>query len=373
MAGSTPGATRCDRVVYDTTVTGIAWRGRDRVVDSGRTARPFTVHTTDAHGIPARHSARAVVDASGTFGDPNPLGADGYPADGEVAHSESVSYRIPDLRNTDDQARYAGRRTAVVGSGHSSLTALLALATLVQSDPATRSVWVLRRGAVEKAYDGGPADELPARGALGVRVKEAVANGLVEVVHGFRTRAVKSIDAHLRLVSEDGRWIDELDEVIGLTGFRPDHSISTELRLTLDRRLEAPAQLAPLVDPNVHSCGTVSPHGAAELAHEEERVFLVGMKSYGRAPTLLAMTGYEQARSVAAALAGDHEAAARAESTLPETGVCGGAGLFDADHEFPDAAEGCCTPAPTFVQLGVGAPAPPRDRPLHPAPPWCGT
>ena len=53
------------------------------------------------------------------------------------------------------------------------------------------------------------------------------------------------------------------------------------------------------------------------------------MKSYGRAPTFLAMTGYEQVRSVAAALAGDLEAADRVELTLPETGVCGGAGLFD--------------------------------------------
>ena len=60
------------------------------------------------------------------------------------------------------------------------------------------------------------------------------------------------------------------------------------------------------------------------------------MKSYGRAPTFLAMTGYEQVRSVAAALAGDHEAADRVELTLPETGVCGGAGLFDD----PDGAAG---------------------------------
>lgn len=81
------------------------------------------------------------------------------------------------------------------------------------------------------------------------------------------------------------------------------------------------------------------------------------MKSYGRAPTFLAMTGYEQVRSVAAAIAGDLDAADRVELTLPETGVCGGAGLFDA----PDAAEGdsggCCAPAPQLVQLGVPAAA----------------
>lgn len=53
-------------------------------------------------------------------------------------------------------------------------------------------------------------------------------------------------------------------------------------------------------------------------------MYLVGMKSYGRAPTFLAMTGYEQVRSVAAAIADDIESADRVELTLPETGVCGG-------------------------------------------------
>ncbi len=73
------------------------------------------------------------------------------------------------------------------------------------------------------------------------------------------------------------------------------------------------------------------------------------MKSYGRAPTFLALTGYEQVRSVAAALAGDHEAASRVELTLPETGVCGGAGLFDdaAAQGSGEAGGGCCGPTPT--------------------------
>lgn len=164
---------------------------------------------------------------------------------------------------------------------------------------------------------------------MGRHAREAVAAGRVEVVPGFRTAEVDRDGTHLVLVSEDGRRLPGLDEVIGLTGFRPDHAITSELRLTLDGRLEAPVKLAPLIDPNVHSCGTVAPHGASELAHEEEDVFVVGMKSYGRAPTFLALTGYEQVRSVAAALAGDHEAAAQVKLTLPETGVCGGSGLFD--------------------------------------------
>jgi hypothetical protein len=66
----------------------------------------------------------------------------------------------------------------------------------------------------------------------------------------------------------------------------------------------------------------VYPHGYVELSHPEPGFFIVGMKSYGRAPTFLLLTGYEQVRSVTAAIAGDIESARDVKLTLPETGVC---------------------------------------------------
>src|SRR5688500_8361547 len=69
-------------------------------------------------------------------------------------------------------------------------------------------------------------------------------------------------------------------------------------------------------------CGSVPPHGEAELRHPESGAYVVGMKSYGRAPTFLMLTGYEQVRSVAAAIAGDWDAARDVQLVLPETGVC---------------------------------------------------
>ena len=169
---------------------------------------------------------------------------------------------------------------------------------------------------------------------------------------GFRTGQVRQ-DAAGRavLAAEDGRELDPADAVVVLTGFRPDLSFLTEMRLELDPVLQAPVRVAPIIDPNVHSCGTATPTRAADLAHPEPGLYLVGMKSYGRAPTFLAMTGYEQVRSVAAELAGDHEAAARSELVLPDTGVCGGAGLFD-DPDGPSGG-GCCAPAPQLVQIGL--------------------
>ena len=163
---------------------------------------------------------------------------------------------------------------------------------------------------------------------------------------GFRTAAVhRQTDGRVVLEAVDGRRIDPVDEVVVATGFRPDLSFLSEVRLDLDPVLQAPRALAPLIDPNVHSCGTVYPHGAVELAQPEPGVFLVGMKSYGRAPTFLALTGYEQVRSIAAAIAGDREAAERVELVLPETGVCSGGGLVDeTDTAAATSSGGCCGP-----------------------------
>ncbi|MEL5959458.1 NAD(P)-binding domain-containing protein [Streptomyces sp. CLV115] len=351
-----------DRVRYNATVTGVSRAGRDRIVDADRESQPFVVHFTTADGGEDRVFARSVIDASGTWTTPGPAGAGGLPALGEKTAADRITYRVPDLKNPAVRARYAGKRTAVIGSGASAFTALATLADLTKDVTATHAVWILRRGISGSTFGGGTADQLPARGALGLAAKAAVDNGHADAVTGFRTEAIdQDDDGRLVLVGEDGRRLDPVDEVIVLTGFRPDLSFLSEIRLGLDERLQAPVELAPLIDPNQHSCGTVYPHGHRELAHPEPGIYLVGMKSYGRAPTFLAMTGYEQVRSITAAIAGDTESADRVELTLPETGVCGGAGLFDdpAAGQNDDGGGCCTTPAPALVQIGaVGAPVP---------------
>lgn len=345
-----------DKVRYGSTVTGVARAGRDRIVDADREDQPFTVHIALADGREERIAARAVIDASGTWSVPGPMGADGLPALGEKAAADRISYRVPDLWDAAVRARYAGRRTAVVGSGASAFTAIAHLADLAKEEPGTHVTWILRRGIGANTFGGGEADQLPARGALGLRAKAAVEDGHASAVTGFRTQAVERDGDRLVLAAEDGRRPDPVDEIIVLTGFRPDLSFLSEIRLGLDERLQAPTALAPLIDPNVHSCGTVHPHGVNELSHPEKDIHLVGMKSYGRAPTFLAMTGYEQVRSVTAALAGDREAAERVELTLPETGVCGGAGLYDDPDATQGGEGGGCCAAPARPQIGIGTP-----------------
>ncbi|QIS06720.1 NAD(P)-binding protein [Nocardia brasiliensis] len=342
-----------DVVEFGVEVTGVARRGRDRLVDAGRDTEPLSVHLRRADGSQDRVLARAVIDASGTWTTPNPLGGEGLPALGEST-AQVIEYRVPDLDDATVRARYAGKHTVIAGSGHSALTAIVALAGLAEQEPGTWLSWVVRRGEVGSTFGGGDADQLPARGALGLRAKAAVEAGLLHVVTGFRTAAIEPADNEaVMLVSDTGQRLENVDRVVALTGFRPDLSWLSEIRLALDPVLHAPVELASLIDPNVHSCGTVYPHGVKELSHPEPGVFLAGMKSYGRAPTFLAMTGYEQVRSIAAALAGDHDAAERVELVLPETGVCGGAGVFDTTSE--QATGGCC---------GSGSPSEPQELAL---------
>ena len=317
-------------------VLAVTRHGIDKLKDAGREEAPFEL-VVEEGGEERRYLASAVIDASGTWTRPNPLGAGGVPAQGERAVAGRIAYGIPDVLGAD-RARYAGRRVLVVGSGHSAFNAILDLVTLRDSEPATEVVWAIRGAAPGRKYGGGGDDQLPARGALGATVRALVADGSVELVGGFQTRRVSLADGRVLLADEDVAIT--ADEIIAATGFRPDLSLLGELRLDLDDRVEAARALAPLIDPNVHSCGSVPPHGVDELSHPDEGVFMVGMKSYGRAPTFLLRTGYEQVRSVVAALAGDWESARRVQLVLPETGVCNARPAPDA--EVAAAPSACC-------------------------------
>ena len=340
-------------VRYDARVVGVGRAGRDLLVDSGREQDPFAVHIETAEG-PERLLAGAVVDASGTWRQPNPLGADGYPALGERENAHRITYGTPDFADPGVAERYAGKHVAVAGKGASAQGALIGLARIAARDPETRVTWLLRRPSVGDAFGGGDNDQLEERGKLGQAAKAAASSGRVSSVTQFRTESVSAeADGRLTLVSTGGQRVEGVDEVIVVTGYRPDFGFLSEVRLDLDPALGSPRVLADQIHPDHHSCGDVQPHGYRELAQPEQGLYLVGMKSYGRAPSFLAMTGFEQVRSVVAALDGDLEAAGRVELVLPETGVCNGAGAFD-DPDAVTVGGGCCGSAaePELITLG---------------------
>ncbi len=337
-------------------VVAVTRQSMDRVPSRGREERPFEIAMVGDNGKQDTLLARAVIDASGTWRCPNPAGAGGVPAVGEKEAGARIRYGIPDVFGAE-RRRYAGHRVMVIGAGHSAMDSILGLARLKSEAPQTTVLWAMRSPPTEKTFGGLTDDQLASRGALGKRAKAVVDAGDVTIVAPFRVAAFSLADGAISVSGEtaDGRRTIAVDEAIVATGFRPDYSALSEIRLDLHPWLECPRALGPLIDPNEHSCGTVPPHGVRELEQPERDFYIVGMKSYGRAPTFLMMTGHEQVRSVVAALAGDREEALDTRLVLPETGVCDGPGLSDgaapcAPASVSGAPGACCGTPKTKVQ-----------------------
>lgn len=304
---------------------GDAVRTGARVTEVTREGSDFLVRLSDGEEL----RGSAVIDASGTWSGRNSLGARG-----EHEAEEFLVGPLPDVLGRD-RVRFAGRRTLVVGAGHSAANTLLALGELARQEPGTEVVWAVRGGSPERVFGGGEADQLEARGRLGSDLEQLVSSGAVELHTGFPIDELVVDGATVEVRAGDRR-IGGLHNVAAATGFSPDLTMLSGLQLDLDDEVQAPSRLAPLIDPRFHSCGTVPPHGHRDLAHPETGFYVVGMKSYGTAPTFLVTTGNEQVRSVVAALAGDLEAADAVELVLPETGVCSIGPTGD------ELSEGCC-------------------------------
>ena len=323
-----------DHIHTSARVTAISRVDFDKVKTKGRETAQFEIRYENGKGARTLR-ADAVIDASGTWLSTNPAGANGIAAIGEADVRRRISYATPDVLGAQ-RARYAGSTVAVLGSGHSAIGTLLDLSRLKDEQPATSIIWLVRGDNPEKSFGGGANDKLAARGELGSAFAQLVRDGRLRIETKFGVSHLSEVDGRVRVGAGSsccGRHV-QADELIVATGFRPDMSFLSELRLSLDPALDCPPALAPLIDPNEHSCGTVRPHGARELAQPEPGFYFAGMKSYGRAPTFLMITGYEQVRSITADIFGDKVAADRVELELPETGVC---------SRSPIASDaGCC-------------------------------
>jgi hypothetical protein len=328
-------------------VQSVTRDGIDKVASKGRGDHPFAL-TIEASGGARIDLARAVIDASGTWATPNPAAASGTPATGEVMFADRITYGVPDVLGRD-RATYAHQRVLVIGGGHSAANVLLDLARLAETDLRTSIIWAVRAGDLSRIFGGGRADKLPARGKLGEDLRHLVEHRRLTLALGFSVERIDRQGDGL-VVSEraaqTARVLGPVDRIVVCTGQRPDLAMTRELRLDLDPWLESSRALGPMIDPNLHSCGTVPPHGHRELSHPEPGYYAVGIKSYGRAPTFLMATGYEQVRSVAASLAGDTKAADEVRLVLPETGVCS----VNIPGLQLEEGSGCCGgPAPADV------------------------
>jgi thioredoxin reductase len=310
-------------ILTDSKVIAVGRKNMDKMKTNGRANQPFVLQIQSGN-TQKQFEAKAIIDASGTWHNGNPIGAGGLFAKGETDNAHKIFYGIPDVLGRFKN-RYQNKKVAVVGGGHSAINTILALYQLKVEFPKTEIHWILRKAKISDVYGGKEDDALPARGALGTKVEQLVNDDQISVYTPFQIEEVKNKNNALTLIgTQHGikKALADIDEIISNTGTRPDFSFLREVRVDFDTTVESVPALADLIDPNQHSCGTVRPHGELELKQKEKDFYIVGMKSYGRAPTFLMATGYEQVRSVVAGLVGDWEAARSVELDLPETGVC---------------------------------------------------
>jgi len=332
-------------------VISIGRKNIDKMKTWGRDEVPYVVQVLKGEEI-EQYEVKAVIDASGTWNSPNPIGSGGVYASGEVENRDKIFYGIPDILGQYEE-RYKNKSVLVVGSGHSSINAILELNKLKEKYPQTEIHWVLRKNKISDVYGGQEDNALAARGELGIKIEDLVDNDRVNVYTPFQIQQVFKKGGRLTIVGVQNNQklaLPGIDQIISNTGSRPDFSFLREVRLKIDPSLESVAEIAELIDPNIHSCGTVRPHGEKELRHPDKDFYIVGSKSYGRAPTFLMATGYEQVRSIVAAIDRDMEAARNVELYLPETGVCsvdlGGGGSaccgVESTPKKKTAAAACC-------------------------------
>lgn len=324
---------------FDHRVLGISRVGFDKLKTAGRDEADFLLVVETPKGV-KEVKAQAVIDASGTWAQPNPMGIHGLPAMGELQAQSRIAYGMPDILGSK-RAVYAGKSVMVVGAGHSAAGNLLALVALAAEHPGTSVHWIVRGKDVRKLFGGGSADGLSARGVLGLNIRRLVDQRLVNLHLGFGVQSIVQTPGGMTVRALDPSLapVEGIHEIIVAAGSRPDLTLARELRTRLDPWIESTEALADLIDPNLHSCGTVRPHGHKELAHPEPGFYAIGAKSYGRAPNFLMATGYEQARSVVAAIAGDWAAADKVQLDLPQTGICS-VELSAPQTSFPTSS--CC-------------------------------
>ncbi|MGV3489498.1 MAG: NAD(P)-binding domain-containing protein, partial [Tuberibacillus sp.] len=175
-------------LIVNTEVLSVSRKNIDKMKNANREKQPFVIYA-EQNGEFKQFEARAVIDASGTWGHPNPANSGGIWLKEEKSLSNQIFYGIPNVLQ-EDKNRYLNKRVAVIGSGHSAINVLLELAHLKEEYPGTEILWVLRKEQVEEAYGGEERDALEARGDLGSRIHKLVDLGVVQAATPFRIQNV---------------------------------------------------------------------------------------------------------------------------------------------------------------------------------------
>lgn len=300
------GAVHLGREVLEIARAGLS--KEQEIATDTRAARPFRLILRQ-DGAERAAIADAVIDATGTEFGAGPLGEGGVAAPGERSLAGRIRRSIPDLPAESES--FTGRTTLVAGTGHSAQTAIAGLADVVTASPGTRVVWVSR--SADPDWGSPEGDPLPDRVALATRAGEVASGAVAGIeflgglsVHGL-TLAGEHID--VQLDGAPGPRTVRVDQVLSLTGSRADASLYRQLQVHECYATGAPIKLsAQLLGDAAGDCLSQPEYGPELLRNPEPGFFIIGAKSYGRAPNYLMRTGFGQAEGVVDLLARDRAA-----------------------------------------------------------------
>lgn len=282
------------RVRTGVRAAAIGRRGLTRTDYAGhplRAERPFRVVCSTDEVF----EAEVVLDASGGLIVPRPMGVGGLPALGESRLQRMPIRTLGDL--TARRAQLLGRRTLVLGHGHSAANAVVWLSELAEEDPSTRIVWVVR-AANRRPCEEVMHDPLPERSRVVARAN-AMAEAPPPYLRVERKAMIESVaqnNGHAVIALTGGRIV-EADAIAAFTGYRPDSAFLSELTVETSPVTEGGGRLYKAIA-NVTDCLSVPAVNPHDLQSGEPGFFFIGSRAYGRSNGFLLQTGLAQLETI---------------------------------------------------------------------------
>jgi hypothetical protein len=266
---------------------------RDLAAHPLRAERSFAVLVDSPEGE-KQLEADVVLDASGVSLVAR-VGAGGLPAKGEREVETRIVRHLGELHAR--MHALARRSILVIGHGHSAANAIGLLARVGRDHPDTRITWATR-SMNKKPCVAVADDPLPEREAI-VNAANQLAQDPPEFLRVERRANVEAIRAsgdRLAVTLSGGRE-GTYDVVCAFTGYRPDHSLSTELQVAISPVTEGAAGIDAKLS-CVTDCLNVPKLAASDLGSGEAGFHLIGHKSYGRSSAFLLKDGIRQMETI---------------------------------------------------------------------------